>query len=134
MDAVTDPEARLARRYPARRRRRWWVPLAIVLGVAGVAWLVWAGGHGALEVVTARVDAFSVRSDTVIDVTVTIDRPDPTRGAECQVFAQAVSHERVGEVQTVLPPGGEGLTQVTVSVRTYLRATTADVESCRATG
>lgn len=136
MDTVTDPDAaaRLARRYPAPPRRRWWIPLAIALGAAAVAWLVWAGGHGAFGVVTARVDAFTVRSDTLIDVTVTIDRPDVAQGAQCQVFAQAVSHERVGEVTATVAPGGERLTQVVVPVRTYLRATSASVEACRTTG
>lgn len=126
-------EERLARRYPPAPRSRWWIPLAVVLALAGVAWLVWAGGHGALNVVTARVDAFTVRSDTLIDVTVTIDRPDTSRGAQCQLYVQAVSHDRVGEVTVAVPPGGERLTQLQVGVRTYLRATTAVIDSCHAT-
>lgn len=136
MDTVTDLDAaaRLACRYPPPPRRRWWVPLAIVLSVAGLAWLVWAGGHGATGVVTARVDAFTVRSDTQIDVTVTIDRPDPTKGAECLLFAQAVSYDRVGELKVGVPPGGSTLTQLTIELKTFQRATTADIESCHATG
>ena len=43
-DAIctTDPDAaaRLARRYPAPPRRRWWIPLALALGAAAVAWLI----------------------------------------------------------------------------------------------
>jgi hypothetical protein len=45
-----------------------------------------------------------------------------------------VSHNRVGELSVVVPPGGEGLTQLDIPVRTYLRATTAVIDSCRATG
>ena len=136
MGIVTDPDAtaRLARRYPPPPRRRWWIPLAIVLAVAGLAWLVWAGGHGATGVVTARVDAFTVRSDTQIDVTVTIDRPDPGKGAECLLFAQAVSYDRVGELNVSVPPGGSTLTQLKIELKTFQRATTADIESCHATG
>ncbi len=130
---MTDAE-RLARRYPPASRSRWWIPLAIMLALAGVAWLVWAGGHGALGVVSARVDAFTVRSDTLIDVTVTVERPDTSRAAECQLYAQAESHDRVGEVTLTVPAGGERLTQRQVGLRTYLRATTAVIDSCRAVG
>ncbi len=133
MDTVTDQE-RLARRYPPARRTRWWIPVAVVLAVAGVAWLVWAGGHGALDVVSARVDAFTVRSDTLIDVTVTVERPDTSRGAECQLYAQAESHDRVGELTVSVPPGGEKLTRLEIGVRTYLRATTAVIDSCHPVG
>lgn len=134
MDVVTDPDAaaRLARRYPPPPRRRWWIPLATVLALIGAAWLVWAGGHGATGVVTARVDAFTVRSDSLIDVTATIDRPDPTRGAACQLYAQAVSYDRVGELTVTVPPGGEALTRLEVPLRTFKRATTAVIDSCRA--
>lgn len=134
MDAVTDPDAaaRLARRYPPPPRHHWWVPVAIVLAVAGVAWLVWAGGHGAIEAVTARVDSFVVRSDAQIDVTVTIDRPDPSRGATCQLYAQAVTYDRVGELTVTVPPGGERLTRQQIELRTFKRATTAVIDSCAA--
>ncbi len=135
MDAVTDPDAaaRLARRYPPPPRRRGWIPVAIVLAVLGAAWLVWAGGHGATGVVTARVDAFTVRSDSQIDVTVTIDRPDPSKGARCQLYAQAVSYDRVGELSVTVPPGGERLTRQHIELRTFKRATTAVIDSCTTT-
>ena len=90
MDVVTEEAAaRLARRYPPARPNRWWIPVALALAAAGAAWLVWAGTYGATGI-TARVDAFDVRSDTVIAVTVTVDRPDPRSGADCLLFAQAV--------------------------------------------
>ena len=63
MDAVTDDAAaRLARRYPPSRPTHWWIPAALVLAAVGAVWLVWAGAYGATGTVTARVDAFQVRS------------------------------------------------------------------------
>jgi hypothetical protein len=136
MDVVTDPDAatRLARRYPTPARHRWWIPLAVGLAIAGLVWLVVAGGHWATGVVTGRVDAFTVRSDTLIDVTVTIDRPDPSKGAQCLLYAQAVTYDRVGELGVDVPAGGEGLTQLQVPLKTFKRATTAVIESCHVTG
>ena len=126
-----DAAARLARRYPPKHTGRWWIPVALVLAAAGTVWLVWAGGYGATGSVTARVDAFEVRSDTEIAVTVAIDRPDPSVGAECLVFAQAVTYDRVGETRVRVDPGGTGLTIIRLELRTFKRATTAAVESCR---
>ncbi len=135
MDDVTDDaSARLARRYPPQRTGRWWIPVAIVLAAAGGLWLYWAGSYGATGTITARVDAFEVRSDTVIGVTVTVDRPDPSVAAECLVFAQAVTYDRVGETWVRVEQGGTGLTTVRLELRTFKRATTAAVESCRKAG
>lgn len=108
--------------------------MALALAAAGIAWLVWAGGHGATALVTARVDAFEVRSDTLIEVTVTLERPDPTRGAECLLYAQAASYDRVGETKLRVAPGGAALTTTRIDLRTFKRATTAALEGCRATG
>ena len=55
-----------------------------------------------------------MRSDTVIGVTVTVDRPDPSVAAECLVFAQAVTYDRVGETGVRVEPGGTGLTTMSV--------------------
>ena len=135
MDAVTDDAAaRLARRYPPSRPRRWWIPAALVLAAVGAVWLVWAGAYGATGTVTARVDAFQVRSDTTMDVTATVERPDPKRGAECLLYAQAVTFDRVGETRVTIAPGGSALTTVRLQLRTFKRATTAAMESCRTTG
>ena len=136
MDAMTDPDAaaRLARRYPKRRRTHAWIPIALLLAAAGALWLVWAGGYGATATVTARVDAFEVRSDTLIDVTVTVDRPDAGRAAECLLYSQAVTYDRVGETKIRVEPGGANLTMLNVELRTFKRATTAAVEGCRAVG
>ncbi|MFT4109368.1 DUF4307 domain-containing protein [Propionicimonas sp.] len=129
----TEAAARLARRYPAPRRR-WWIPAAVGLSVLGLIWLVVAGGHWATQVPTARVDAFSVQSDTLIRVTVTVDRPDPARGAECELSAQAVTYDTVGELTVSVPPGGSTLTQVEIDLKTFKRATTAVIGSCQWTG
>lgn len=129
-----DTATRLARRYPPVRRNHWWIAVAAILALVGAAWLIWAGSFGATGTITARVDAFEVRSDTVINVTVTVDRPDPKVAAECRLYAQAVTYDRVGETRVQVAPGGAGLTTVKLQLRTFKRATTAAVESCRAIG
>lgn len=135
MGDVPEPAStdRIAKRYP-RRARRWWIPLAIALAGIGAAWLAWAGGYYALATVTARVETFEIVSDSQINVRVSVDRPDPSRGAECLLYAKAVSYDRVGEQPVVIPPGGDQLSVVEVELRTFRRATTAVIDSCHTTG
>ena len=130
----TDAE-RLARRYPARRTpladwRLW----AVLLGAIGLGWVGWVALEGAVPPVSARVDAFRAVSDTEFEVTVAVEREDLSRGAQCLLFVQAVSYERVGEVDLTVAPGGEHQTRQTVTVRTFKRGTSATAEECRPTG
>lgn len=124
--------ARLARRYPARRTD--WRVLAVVLAVIGGGWLIWAAWDGAHPAVSARIDAFDVRSTTETDVVVTIERADTARPAECLLYGQAVSYERVGELPLTVAAGEPAVVQQRVTLRTFKSATAVQIENCRITG
>lgn len=129
----TDTE-RIARRYPARRNPLTdWRLWAVLLGTIGLGWIGWVALEGAVPPVSARVDAFQVISDTEIEVTVAMEREDVSRGARCLLFVQAVTYERVGELEVTVPAGGESHTRQVVTVRTFKPGTSADVESCQPT-
>lgn len=134
MDAAHDSDvaARLARRYPVRRTAlRDWRLVAAAAALIGLGWLIWAASLGANPAVSARVDGFEVVSDAQIDLRITVERTDPAKAAECDLFAQAVSYERVGELVVPVPPADAQRLQLEVSIRTFKRATTADIEACR---
>lgn len=129
----TDAE-RLARRYPTRRNRLAdWRLWAAVLGVIGLGWIGWVAVEGAVPPVSARVDAFQAISDTEMEVTLALEREDVTRGASCLVYVQAVSYERVGELEVTVPPGGEHHTRQVITVRTFKPGTSAAAENCHPT-
>lgn len=136
MDAMTtDAAERLARRYPPARTPTWlWRAVAVTAGIIGAVWLAWVATVGANPPVSARVSSFQVLSDTEMRVVLTVERPDVAIGAECLLYAQAVSYDRVGELVVTVAPGGTQLTDVPVELRTFKRATTAGVEKCRAIG
>ncbi len=127
------PTTQGQRRYPGRPRLSW-IPVAVALAVAGIGWLVWAGWYGATGTVNARVDAFTVVSDTRIEVTVTVERPSANLAAGCQLFAQAATYERVAELPFTIEAGAPELTTRTYTLNTIRRATSADVEGCRTLG
>lgn len=125
-----DAADRIARRYPTTKRR-WWVVVAAALGLVATLWLVWAGGYGATGTVSSRVDSFQVHSDTMIEVRITVERPRTDQAAECLLYAQAITYERVGETRISVPAGAPNPFTQTIELRTFRRATTAAVEGCR---
>ena len=137
----TDPAARrdlspadrerLARRYPAPRiPRPLLITLVAVVAVASVTWLVWTALVHSQPVVSTRVAAYTVVSDTRIDATVTVDRPDPSVAVICRVSAQAVDFQPVGEVNLPVAATEDRVVNVEVSITTLRRATTAVVREC----
>lgn len=91
---------------------RWtWIAVAALLMAIGTPWLLWSALHGANPVIAAKLVAYEVRSDTEIDVRITVERPDGVPGV-CGVKAQAVGTDTVGEIDIVLEPGTDRLETV----------------------
>ena len=66
---MSDVAERLRRRYPRRRVPRPLLFVAIGVGVAvALGWLVWAALFHSQPAVAAQVSAYSVVSDTAIEV------------------------------------------------------------------
>lgn len=123
--------ARIARRYPPGRTPRWaWIPLAAVLAAIGLTWLLWSALIGANPPVSARISAYEVTSDTSVSAIVTVQRPDPTVPVRCTVVAKAVTYETVGQLPVEVAASDAELVDVPVTLRTFKRATTVDLDGC----
>ena len=126
---------RIAQRYPPPALpRRLWIALAALIVAVGVPWMLWSGLHAANPAVAAKLLAFDVRSDSEVDVTITVERPDPSVAGVCTLKAQAVSYDTVGQLDVELPPGTERLETLKVVVRTFKPATSVSIVACRAGG
>ncbi len=129
---TTADAERIARRYPAPRTPRWlWRVLAGALALVGATWLLWSATYGASPAVDAHVVSFQVTSDQTVEALITVQRPDPSVRAVCTLVAQAVTYDTVGQLPVELAPGTAELEQHRVVVRTFKRATTVTVQSCR---
>jgi Domain of unknown function (DUF4307) len=132
---VTDSAQRLEQRYPKSRIP---TPVAVavvgVLGAAALGWLIWTASVHSTPAVSAQVASFTVVSDTRVDVTMTVDRPDPSLPVRCLLVAQATDFDRVAEQQVRVAPAENRLVDVKVSLTTLRRATSASVRNCEATG
>lgn len=131
---VTDhPEAaaeRIAARYP-KSRGGWVVAgLGLAVAAAGLAWLLWAAVFHANPAVSGQVQSFRVQSDTDVTVVLRVDRPDPSVPGRCTVLAQSEDHRRVGELVVDVPPGTDRIVDLTLTIRTLGRATSASLDGC----
>jgi hypothetical protein len=73
-----------------------------------------------------------VVSDSQVQVVLHVDRPDPSVVGICTVITQSENYQQVGELDAEIPAGTARLTDVTVTVRTISRATSASLQGCRA--
>jgi hypothetical protein len=121
----------MRRRYPPPRVPRAALVVAIGLGVAvALGWLIWAALFHSQPAVTAQVSAYSVVSDTAIDVTLTVDRRDPGQPVTCRVLAQAADLSNVGEQYVAVGAATERVVDQKLTLVTLRRATIATVEGC----
>lgn len=129
LDSPDDAE-RIAGRYP----RSWWGRPAgrATLAVAAVlllTWLGWTALDLSQPAVSGRVDRYVITPDAV-EVTLSVQRPDPSVAVSCLVIAQAQNYERVGEVRLEVPPGDQTQVQQVVQVRTFRQAAAASLDHC----
>lgn len=122
---------RLQRRYPGPRVPRRAKLVLTAIGVAAAAaWLVWTALFHATPDVAGQVAAYTVQSDTAISITITVQRPDPTLAASCRVIAQSSDFQPVGEQFIKVPAGQNVLVDITFTMTTLRRSTSASVKEC----
>jgi hypothetical protein len=101
-----------------------------LVATVGLGWLIWAGLVHANPAVSARVSTYQVVSDSRIDATVTVDRPDPSVPVVCRISAQAADFQPVGELNLPVEASSARVVDVDISITTLRRATTAVVREC----
>lgn len=128
---MSDAAVRLARRYPPPRVPRRVVIALTALGTAiAMTWLIWAALLHAEPVASAQVPYYKVTSDTSIDVTITVQRRDPSVAVTCRVLAQSTDFQPVAEKEVPVEASSFKLVDVPVTLTTLRRATSASVSGC----
>lgn len=134
LDALPPEDAaRIRARYPRSRMNGplgWVLVAALVAAVVG--WTIWAGVHGATKKVESQVRSFHAVTDTLVEVTLDVQRSDPARGASCDVIAAGTNGIAVGENTATVAPGGQRMSTATVQIRTTGRALSARPGACHA--
>jgi len=115
-------------RYGIRPANRW-RPLAGVILVVGIIWLLWAGLHHSRPEISASLISFSVSNDREIVLRYEANRRDPNRELTCTLIARDIDKLVVGQVDDVIP-AGQGLVDRSTAIPTRNLAATASVLRC----
>jgi uncharacterized protein DUF4307 len=122
---------RLARRYPPPRvPRRTKIALVAVGTLVALTWLVWVALVHATPAVSGDVAGFRVVSDTSIEVTMTVQRSDPSTPATCRLLAQSTDFQPVAERTVPVAASPYEVVDVPVTLTTLRRATSVSVRGC----
>ncbi len=134
VDAAAAAAERLALRYPPPLvRRRTKVVLVAVATLVALSWLVWTALLHADPAVSGDVAGYQVVSDTSIEVTMTVQRSDPSRPATCSLLAQSTDFQPVAESVVAVEASTHQVVDVPVTLTTLRRATSVTVRSCSST-
>jgi hypothetical protein len=115
-------------RYGIKPANRW-RPLAGVILVVGIIWLLWAGLHHSRPEISASLISFSVSNDREIVLRYEANRRDPNRELTCTLVARDIDKLVVGQVDDVIP-AGQGLVDRSTAIPTRNLAATASVLRC----
>jgi hypothetical protein len=131
MGQVSAPVTDLTARYggPSRARRPLVVAVAVLLAVAGLAWLAWAMlGQGRPDV-SSQLVGYHVRGEHAATATFTVVRRRADVPATCRLQATAADHAVVGQ-RAVTVRAGASTSRVRATLRTERRATTVGLVGC----
>ena len=122
---------RLARRYPPPRvPRRTKMALVAVATLVALTWLVWTALLHATPAVSGNVSGFRIVSDTTIEVTMTVQRGDPSVPATCRLLAQSTDFQPVAERSVPVAASPYEVVDAKVTLTTLRRATSVTVRGC----
>lgn len=115
-------------RYGVKPANRW-RPVAGIILIVGIIWLLWAGLHHARPEITFRLISFSVTNDRETVIRYEATRRDPNRELTCTLLARDINKLIVGQIDDVVP-AGQGLIDRSTAIPTRNLAATASVLRC----
>jgi len=106
-----------------------WRPVAAVILVVGLIWLLWAGLHHARPEISFRLISFNVIDDRNTEIRFEATRRDENRELTCTLVARDFDKLIVGQIDDVIP-AGQGYIDRTTTIPTRNMAATATVLRC----
>ena len=106
-----------------------WRPVAAVILVVGLIWLLWAGLHHSRPELTFRLISFNVTDDRNTEIRFEATRRDADRELTCTLVARDFDKLIVGQIDDVIP-AGQGYIDRTTTIPTRNLAATATVLRC----
>ena len=96
--------------------RNYTFPIALIVSILGIGWLLWAGVFHAKPDIKTTVIAYDAKSPNEIELTFEVSRKVESKIFTCILTGTDQNHFIVGEIQRKIEPG-ERLIKVTIPTR-----------------
>jgi hypothetical protein len=116
-------------RYGIKKGQNW-VGFAVLIAIAGIGWLTWAGLHHSNPPIRVQLISFTVISDRETSIRYSVDRDGVEGPVVCTLIARDYYKNIVGQLDEEIP-AGQGKIEQRTSVATRIEAVNADVLGCR---
>jgi hypothetical protein len=107
-----------------------WKRYAIAFGIAGGAWLLWAGLYQSTPVLRSELISFTTDDPRKPVIRILIERGDGSDVVSCTLTARDYEKNVVGQIEEVIQAGKRSV-QVNVVIPTRAPAVNAGISSCR---
>ena len=116
-------------RYGIKKGQNW-VGFAVLIAIAGIGWLTWAGLHHSNPPIRVQLISFTVNSDRETSIRYSVDRDGVEGPVVCTLIARDYYKNIVGQLDEEIP-AGQGKIEQRTFVATRIEAVNADVLGCR---
>jgi len=116
-------------RYGKKAGNTWLIP-AIIFGVIGLAWILWAGLFHSVPTVRSTLYSFSVTGEKEISLKYGIERKNHEEKIACTLVAYDADKNVVGQIDDLFEPGKKKV-QRTTPIATRSAPVSAAISNCR---
>jgi predicted alpha/beta hydrolase family esterase len=109
---------------------RGWIKYAVVFGVLGGGWLLWAGVHHSNPEIRTELISFITQDPRNPEIRYSVQRASASDVVICTLTARDFEKNVVGQLDDTIPAGDTYLER-TITIPTRADAVNAGIERCR---
>jgi hypothetical protein len=109
---------------------RGWIKYAVVFGVLGGGWLLWAGIHHSNPEIRTELISFITQDPRKPEIRYSVQRASGSDVVICTLTARDFEKNVVGQLDDTIPAGDTYLER-TITIPTRADAVNAGIERCR---
>lgn len=128
---IERPAARYGSGEQPRNNRRWILfAVAALAAVVGVVVAVVAFQRFNGNEVKGELTGYQLIDDETVEVTIGVERPDPSKPVVCIVRARSKDGSETGRREILVPPSSDRVVQVTTEVKSTRKPVMGDIYGC----
>ena len=116
-------------RYGVKPARAW-VTFAVIFGILGGGWLIWAGLHHSNPEIRTELISFTTKDSRKPEIRYSLQRATGSDVVVCTLTARDFEKNVVGQIDDTIPAGDTYLERI-ITIPTRADAVNAGIERCR---